>query len=55
MISKIDSPFETDPAVFLLKELTTRALEKDEYALASKLLEDGHYLGDCPLGGSYYR
>ena len=49
MTPKIDTPFETDPAAFLLKELTTRALEKDEYALASQSLEDEHYLGDRPL------
>ena len=50
MTLKSDSPFETDPPVFLLKDLTTRALETHEYALAEQLLEQQHYLGDCPAG-----
>jgi len=38
MTLKSDGPFETDPPVFLLKDLTTRALETHEYALAGQLL-----------------
>ena len=44
------SPFQQDPPVFLLKDLTTRALEGHEYPLASELLEQQHYLGDCAKG-----
>lgn len=47
---KTDSPFETDPPAFLLKNLKARALEKHEYALDGQLLEQQHYLGDCPSG-----
>ena len=50
MTPKTSSPFQTDPAVFLLKDLTTRALEKDEYTRASELLENERYLGGCPAG-----
>lgn len=49
MTLKTDSPFETDPPIFLLKDFTTRALEKHEHAQAGQLLEQ-HYLGDCPSG-----
>ena len=50
MTVKTESPFETDPPVFLLKELTTRALAKHEHALAGQVLNQQHYLGDCPAG-----
>jgi len=50
MIRKTDSPFERDPAVFQLKDLTTRALDKHEHALAGQLLDQQHYLGDCSAG-----
>ena len=50
MTLKTDSPFETDPPIFLLENLTTRALEKHEHALAGQLLEQQYYLGDCPSG-----
>ena len=50
MTPKTSSPFQTDPPIFSLKDLTTRALEKDEYTRASELLENEHYLGDCPAG-----
>ena len=50
MTLKTDSPFESDPPVFLLKDLTTRALHKHEHALAGQLLNQEHYLGDCPAG-----
>ena len=50
MKAPTDSPFQQDPPVFLLKDLTTRALEAHEYPLAGELLEQQHYLGDCPKG-----
>ena len=50
MNAATDHPFETDPPVFLLKDLTVRALEKHEYELAGEHLEQEHYLGDCPTG-----
>jgi len=40
----------TDPPVFMLKNLTVRALEKEEHARAGELLNREHYLGDCPQG-----
>lgn len=49
MTLKTDIHFETDPPIFLLKDLTTRALEKHEHAQAGQLLEQ-NYLGDCPSG-----
>lgn len=50
MKASATSAFQQDPPVFLLKDLTTRALESHEYPLASELLEQQHYLGDCPKG-----
>ena len=50
MKAATDSPFQQDPPVFLLKDLTTRALEAHEYPLAGEWLEQQHYLGDCPKG-----
>ena len=40
--------FKTDPPTFLLKDLTVRALQPDEYARAGTLLDQEHYLGDLP-------
>ena len=34
----------------MLKNLTVRALKKEEYARAGELLNQEHYLGDCPQG-----
>jgi hypothetical protein len=42
--------FTTDPSVFLLKDLTVRPLKDEEYSRAGELLEQEHYLGDCPKG-----
>ena len=50
MTLKTDSPFEADPPVFLLKDLTTRSLEKHEHALAEQFFEQQHYFDDCPFG-----
>ncbi len=50
MTLKTDSPFETDPTVFLLKDLTTRTLDKHEHGLSGQLLKQQHYLCDCPAG-----
>lgn len=50
MIHETDSVFSADPPVFVLKNLTVRALHKHEYARAGELLEREHYLGDCPDG-----
>ena len=52
MTLKTDSPFETDPPVLLLKDLTTRALEKHERALAGQLLEQQHFPWRLPVGAS---
>lgn len=43
-------PFQTDPPVFLLNNLTVRSLEAHEFAKAGELLEQQHYLGDLPTG-----
>jgi len=40
------SVFKTDPPAFLLKDLTVRALQSDEYERAGKPLDKEHYLGD---------
>ena len=50
MKANTETPFTTDPPVFLLKNLTVRALNEDEYSRASELLEQEHYLGDHPQG-----
>ena len=50
MKANTETPFTTDPPVFLLKNLTVRALNENEYSRASELLEQEHYLGDHPQG-----
>ena len=45
MKANIETPFVTDPPVFLLKDLTVRPLKDEEYSRASELLEQEHYLG----------
>ena len=50
MKANTETPFTTDPPVFLLKNLTVRALTQDEYSRASELFEKEHYLGDLPQG-----
>jgi hypothetical protein len=50
MSHEINSAFTSDPPVFLLKDLTVRVLEESEYAQAGALLQQQHYLGDCPQG-----
>ncbi len=50
MNSTNDDVFTSDPPVFLLKNLTVRALDPHEYERAGELLEDEHYLGDVPRG-----
>lgn len=40
------SVFKTDPPAFLLKDLTVRALQPEEYDRAGKLFDKEHYLGD---------
>ena len=50
MKANIETPFVTDPPVFLLKDLTVRPLKDEEYSRASELPEQEHYLGDCPEG-----
>lgn len=42
--------FSEDPPIFQLKDLTVRVLEEHEHEQASALLEQQHYLGDCPSG-----
>jgi len=53
MTLKTTSPFEAGPPVFLHKDLTTCTLDKHEHALAGQLLEQQHYLGDCPAGRQF--
>ena len=50
MKSNTQIVFKTDPPVFLLKDLTVRLLNDEEQSRASELLEQEHYLGDCPQG-----
>lgn len=40
----------TEPPVSLLKSLTVRVLEPEEYQRAGELLDREHYLGDVPAG-----
>jgi hypothetical protein len=42
--------FTDDPPISLLKQLTVRALDTDEYQRAGELLDQEHYLGDLPQG-----
>jgi len=50
MTPKYDCVFTEDPPVFMLQDLTVRALEWDEHLRAGELLKQEHYLGDCPTG-----
>jgi len=50
MKANTETVFTKDPPVFLLKDLTVRPLKDEEYGRASELLEQEHYLGDCPEG-----
>jgi hypothetical protein len=50
MNQKTDSFFTADPSVFVLKKLTVRILKEDELPRAGELLQQEHYLGDCPQG-----
>jgi len=50
MSFKTETVFTEDPPLFLLKNLTVRALDSSEYARAGGLLDQQHYLGDCPQG-----
>jgi len=50
MKTNTQTVFTTDPSVCLLKNLTVRILEDEDYSRASELLEQEHYLGDCPKG-----
>lgn len=50
MNTETNNAFTVDPPVFLLKELTVRALQETEYSRAGVLLGQEHYLGDCPQG-----
>lgn len=45
-----ETVFPADPPLFVLKNLTVRALEKHEHSRAGELLRQEHYLGDCPQG-----
>ena len=45
-----DTVFTEDPPLFVLKDLTVRAIEGQELARAGELLGREHYLGDCPDG-----
>ncbi len=42
--------FTTDPPVFLLKDLTVRVVQPEEYDRAGELLDQEHYLGDLRTG-----
>ena len=39
---------EHEPPVFMLKQLSVRLLAEHEHVRAGELLEQEHYLGDCP-------
>lgn len=45
-----DTVLTREPPLFVLKNLTVRALEEAEFARAGELLRREHYLGDCPAG-----
>lgn len=50
MNPKTETAFTSDPPLFLLKDLTVRALNESEHERAGVLLKQQHYLGDCPGG-----
>ena len=50
MNHETDNVFTTDPSLFVLKNLSVRVLAEDELARAGELLNQQHYLGDCPQG-----
>jgi hypothetical protein len=50
MNPRTNTAFAEDPPVFLLKDLSVRVLEQSEHTRAGELLEQQHYLGDCPAG-----
>ena len=53
MLTKKKKPktvFTTDPPVFLLKDLTVRVVQPEEYERAGELLDQEHYLGDLRTG-----
>ena len=50
MKSNTKTVFTTDPPIFLLKDLSVRPLKDEELSRAGELLEQEHYLGDCPEG-----
>lgn len=50
MAQKNESVFKEDPPVFLLKDLTIRALKPHEFKRAGEIFEQEHYLGDLAKG-----
>lgn len=50
MNPQTDNILKGDLPIFALKSLTVRVLSADEHARAGELLNQQHYLGDCPRG-----
>ena len=50
MKSNAEIVFRSDPRVFLLKDLRVRPFTNEEQSRAGDLLDQEHYLGDCPEG-----
>lgn len=50
MIDQHTNLLKDEPAGFMLKQLTVRVLEQDEYGRAGALFESEHYLGDLRTG-----
>ncbi len=46
MIDQHTDLLKDEPAGYILKQLTVRALEQDEYARAGEFFDNEHYLGD---------
>ena len=50
MIDQHTDLLKDEPAGFILKQLTVRALGQDEYERAGQLFDREHYLGDLRTG-----
>ena len=50
MIDQQTDLLKDEPAGYVLKQLTVRVLEQDEYDRAGKLFDNEHYLGDLRTG-----
>ncbi len=50
MIDQHTDLLKDEPAGHILKQLTVRVLEQDEYVRAGELFDNEHYLGDLRTG-----